>query len=137
MTDSTHPAGHILQAFHDGELDSTLVAEVEAHYEKCEACRAELADLERMEQMLAASPAPELPRTVWHRVRPGRPSEPRFKPAFGLAAGAVGVILGLLLGPVQFNAEKAGTDLALSETVDLWDGGTTSPLLAVYQTDQN
>ncbi len=137
MTDSTHPAGHILQAFHDGELDSSLVADVESHCKKCEACRAELADLERMEQMLAASPAPELPRTIWHRVRPGRPSEPRFKPAFGIAACALGIILGLLLGPVQFNSDKAGSDLALSETVNLWDGGTTSPLLAVYQTSQN
>lgn len=137
MTESTHPAGHILQAFHDGELDAVPAAGVEAHCEKCAACRAELADLKIMGQMLAASPAPELPRTVWHRVRPGRPREPRFKPAFGIAAGAVGIILGLLLGPVQFNGDKAGTNLTLSETVDLWDGGATSPLLAVYQTGQN
>ncbi len=137
MTESTHPAGHILQAFHDGELDSSLVVGVESHCEKCKACQAELAELEAMELLLAASPAPELPRTVWHRVRPGRPSEPRLKPAFGIAACAVGIILGLLLGPVQFSAEKVGTDLALSETVDLWDGGATSPLLAVFQSVQN
>ncbi len=137
MTDSTHPAGHILQAFHDGELESSLVADVESHCEECAACRAELADLERVEQFLAASPAPELPRTVWHRVRPGRPSEPRFKPAFGIAACAFGIILGLLLGPVPFTAEKAGTVLAQAETVSLWDGGTTSPLLAVFQSSQN
>jgi anti-sigma factor RsiW len=137
MTDATHPAGHILQAFHDGELDSSLIADVESHCEKCAACRAELADLDQMKQMLAASSAPELPRTVWHRVRPGQPRESRFKPAFGIAACALGIILGLLFGPVQFNAEKAGTELALSETVDLWDGGTTSPLLAVFQSGQN
>jgi anti-sigma factor RsiW len=137
MTESTHPAGHILQAFHDGELDSTIRASVETHCQECESCRMELADLERMGQLLAASSAPELPRTIWHRVRPGRAEEPRFKPAFGIAACAVGIVLGLLLGPVQFNAETSETDLALSETVDLWDGGATSPLLAVFQTGQN
>lgn len=137
MKHSTHPAGHILQAYHDGELDLSLVAEVKAHCQECQACQSELADLEQVAQLLAASTAPELPRTVWHRVRPGRPSETRFKPIFGLAAGAVGIVLGLLLGPVQFDLEKAGGDLAQAETVDLWDAGTTSPLLAVFQSGQN
>lgn len=136
MTDSTHPAGHVLQAFHDGELESTTVAEVAAHCEKCEACRAELDDLERVQQMLAASPAPELPRTVWHRVRPGQHNEPRFKPAFGIAACAVGIALGILLGPLEFNGENTATDLAWSESVTVWDSGASASLLNVFQYEQ-
>ena len=138
MTAFKHPAGHVLQDFHDGELETSAATGVEAHCKQCEVCRAELADLGRTEQLLASVPAPELPRTVWHRVRPGREQERelRFKPAFGIAACAAGIILGVLLGPIQFGAEKAGSDLAWSKTVTLWDGGTTSSLLAVYQTGQ-
>jgi len=136
MTDSTHPAGHILQALHDGELDPSLVAGVESHCAECEACRAELADLERMEQLLAASPVPELPRTVWHRVQPGRRRDSRLKPVFAVAACAAGIILGVLLGPVQFTPEETGTEVAWSETATVWDGSATSSLLGVYLTGQ-
>lgn len=136
MTDSKHPAGHVLQAFHDGELDQILAAEVEEHCGQCETCRAELAELELTVQFLAGSPAPELPRTVWHRVKPGRRSEPRFKPVFGLVAGAAGIVLGILLGPIQTGSETATNELAWSESVTVWTGSETSPLLAVYQTRQ-
>lgn len=136
MTDSKHPAGHMLLAFHDGELDQVLAAEVEEHCGQCEICRAELAELELTEKMLARSPAPELPRTVWHRVKPGRRSEPRFKPVFGLVAGAAGIVLGILLGPIQTGSESATNELAWSENVTVWSASATSPLLAVHQTGQ-
>ena len=138
MTAIKHPAGHVLQAFHDGELETSAATGVEAHCKQCEVCRAELADLELAEQLLASVPTPELPRTVWHRVQPGREQERelRFKPAFGIAACAAGIILGVLLGPIQLSTEKAGSDPAWSETVTLWYGDTTSSLLAVYQTGQ-
>lgn len=136
MTDSKHPAGHVLQAFHDGELGQILAAEVEEHCGQCKTCRAELAELELTVQFLAGSPAPELPRTVWHRVKPGRRSEPRFKPVFGLVAGAAGIVLGILLGPIQTGSETATNELAWSESVTVWTGSATSPLLGVYQTGQ-
>ena len=137
MTDNAHPAGHVLQAYHDGELDQVQSAEVKRHCEQCEACRTELAELEFTVQLLASSPAPELPRTVWHRVKPGRPTEPRFKPVFGLVAGALGVLLGILLGPIQFDAEKTDDQMAWSETVTVWDVSSSSSLLGVFQTDQD
>jgi len=137
MTDSKHPAGHVLQAFHDGELGSSEATSVAAHCEHCEHCQAELADLERMGRMLASDPAPELPRSAWPRVRPGRGRESRLRPVFVFTACAVGIILGILLGPIRFSAEETGTELARSEAVTVWIGGATSSLLSVYQSGQD
>lgn len=136
MTDTKHPAGHALQAFHDGELDAAAAAEVTAHCEQCQECRNVLAELEQVGQLLAAASAPELPRTVWHRVRPGRARESRLKPAFGIAAGAAGLVLGLLLGPIEFTGETADTELTWSETVTVWDGSASTSLLDVFQYEQ-
>lgn len=137
MTGEKHPAGHVLQAYFDGELDAAAVAEVKTHCEQCPACEAELADLGRINRMLAAVPTPELPRSVWRRVRPGSRQEPRFKPAFGFAACAAGIVLGIVLGPVQFGADKANTPVTWSETVTIWDGGASTSLLGVYQSAQD
>lgn len=136
MNDMKHPAGHVLQTYHDGELDSSTAMNVSAHCEGCAACRAELAALQRMGQLLADVPAPELPHSVWHRVRPGQARESRFRPAFAIAACAAGIVLGVLLGPIQFSAEETGTDLAWSETVTVWNGDATAPLLAVYESKE-
>jgi len=86
--------------------------------------------------LLAASPAPELPASVWRRVRPSRAREPRFKPVFAITAGAAGVVLGILLGPVRFSAEAVDTQVAWTETVTVWNGGASSTLLDVYQPGQ-
>ena len=111
---------------------------MDAHCEQCDACRAELAELDLTEQLLAGAPAPELPRTVWHRVRPGQAPEPRFKPAFGIAACAAGIVLGVLMGPIQFSAEETGTEVAWSGTViALGQRDHVLPLLDVYQTGQD
>jgi anti-sigma factor RsiW len=136
MTDKMHPAGHMLQAFHDGELDPTVAADVERHCDQCEACKEELVDLERTEQLLAGSSIPELPHSVWHQVRLGRDRDSRFRPALGIAACAAGIVLGVLLGPVRFTAEETGAELAWLETATVWNGGATSSLLAVYETCQ-
>ena len=136
MSHRQHPAGHVLQAFHDGELDAATAAEVASHSEHCAQCRNELAELEQVGRLLVDAPAPELPRTVWHRVRPGRPQESRLKPAFGFAACAAGIALGVLLGPIQFNAETTASEMAWSETVTVWDGGASASLLNVYQYEQ-
>ncbi len=137
MSGSKHPAGHVLQAYHDGELDSPISAEVAAHCEQCAACQAELGELAGIEAMLAKAPAPELPRTVWHRVRPGRPRESRLRPVLALAACAAGMVIGVLLGPVQLKTENVITDQTWSTSVAVWNNSTTSSLLAVYQPGQD
>lgn len=134
MSNPKHPAGHVLQAFHDGELNTSSAAEVTLHLEQCQVCRSELAELKDLDQLLAKAPAPELPRTVWHRVRPGRPQETRFKPAFGIAACAAGILLGLLIGPIQSSTDQSSNELAWSENVTVWDANASSSLLGVYQT---
>lgn len=136
MNQTKHPAGHVLQAFHDGELDAKETAAVEAHCLQCAACRNELAELEDTARLLAASLAPELTRTVWHRVRPGRAREPRFKPVFAFAAGAAGVILGILLGPIQFGTDGVDTEVAWTETTTIWSGSASTTLLDIYQSGQ-
>ncbi len=136
MSDSNHPAGHVLQAYRDGELDGPAGAEVAAHCEGCADCRRDLTELEHVGRLLAGDPTPELPRTVWHRVRPGRAREYRFKPAFAFAACAAGVVLGVLLGPIQFGADEINPEVALSETVTVWNGEATSSLLGIYQSVQ-
>lgn len=139
MNDSNHPAGHVLQAYHDGELDATAAADVSAHCKDCATCRAELAELDDVGRMLAGAPTPELPRSVWPRVRPERQRESRLRPTFvlaSIAACAAGIVMGILWGPIQFSAEETGTDLAWSETVTVWNGDATSPLLAVYESKE-
>ncbi len=68
MSDPKHPAGHQLQAFHDGELEPAIATELETHCLHCPTCRAELDDLARVGGILASTRVPELPRTVWPRV---------------------------------------------------------------------
>lgn len=136
MNNTIHPAGQVLQAFHDGELDTDTKAAVQAHCGQCTECRNEIEELEETTRLLAHSPSPELSRTVWHRVRPGHAREPRFKPVFAFAAGAAGVVLGILLGPVQFNEEIADTQVAWTETVTVWGGSASSTLLDIYQSGQ-
>ncbi len=137
MSGSKHPAGHVLQAYHDGELDVPNSTEVAAHCEQCAACRAELGELAGIAAMLAKAPAPELPRTVWHRVKPGRAQESRLRPTLALAACAAGMAIGVLLGPIQLKTEKVITDQTWSTSVAVWNSSTTSSLLSVYQSGQD
>jgi anti-sigma factor RsiW len=136
MNETKHPAGHVLQAYNDGELDPSAAGEVADHCEHCEVCRSELAELEGMGRLLAGIPAPELPQSVWHSVRPRREREFRLRPALAVAACAAGIIIGVLLGPVRFSAEEAAVETAWSETVTVWSGDVSSSLLGVYQTEQ-
>lgn len=137
MNESKHPAGHVLQAYNDGELDPSAAGEVADHCKHCEICRTELAELEGMGRLLAGIPAPELPKSVWHSVRPGRERESRFiRPALAVAACAAGIIIGVLLGPVKFSAEETVVETAWSETVTVWNVDASSSLLDVYQTEQ-
>lgn len=137
MNPTNHPAGHVLQAFHDGELEGNERAAVEAHCAECAPCRNELAELAEVASLLSAAPVPDLPRTVWHGVKPGRPRENRFKPVFAIAAGVAGVLLGILIGPVQMEAAAEDDTTTWSESATIWSGGTTAPLLDVFPTGQD
>lgn len=140
MSDRPHPAGETLLAFHDGELDKAAAAEVSKHCEDCSDCRRELAELEQVGQLLASSPTPELPRTVWHRVRPGqtneRVNESKPRLGLGIAACAAGILVGVLLGPVQFEKVEAETSVAWSESANLWNSDESSSLLNVFNYTQ-
>lgn len=137
MTTSQHPAGHVLQAFHDGELRGNELAAVEAHCKQCAECRNELTALAETTALLAAAPTPELSRTVWHRVKPNRSREPRFRPVFAFAAGAAGVVLGILIGPIQMTATAEDETTTRFASATFWEGGTTAPLLEVFPTGQD
>jgi anti-sigma factor RsiW len=134
MSKSDHPAGHVLQAFHDGELKQAPADEVGKHLQECELCRAELADLRRVADILQSAPTPEPSGRTWARMQPENRVESRLSPAFVLAACAAGIVLGVLLGPHRFGPDETGTDSAWSETVTVWNGSSTSSLLSVYQT---
>ena len=136
MTHSKHPNGDQLQAFHDGELSASVTNELDEHCRQCQTCRNILAELDQTDQLLARIPTPELPRTVWHRVQSERRDERRLKPVFGIAACVAGIVLGVLVGPIQFSSEETSSDLAWSDSVSLWSGNTTTSLLTVYQTGQ-
>lgn len=137
MTKMEHPAGHVLQAYHDGELAPDRAAAVEAHCDRCAECRSVLDELAAAERLLAAVPAPEMQRSVWSRVDPGRARESRFRPAFALAAGAVGIVIGVLMGPVPDGAGDARETSTWTATVGVWSSGTTSSLLDVFETGQD
>ena len=50
-----------VHAYHDGELDARRVTALEAHVEGCADCRALLADLRSLSQMLARAELPAMP----------------------------------------------------------------------------
>lgn len=112
MSSAKHPAGVMLQAYHDGELSAPLRDSVAAHCEQCEECQTNLADLEHLEALLAGAPTPEWSRTVWHRVRADRVPSTTPRPILAIAATAAGIVMGVVLGPVRLNGEEAGADLA-------------------------
>ena len=141
MSQAKHPAGPVLLAYHHGEMDASEAAKIAVHCEECAACRTELDELKSVNLFLAKGPTPELPRTVWHRVRPGRNQSARtsrLQAAFVLAACAAGIVFGILIGPIQFSAEsQTDKQLAWSETVTIWDSGASATLLSVYQTAED
>ncbi len=139
MNDVRHPAGHELQAYHDGELAAEASAHLAAHCEGCEACRARMADLERVDGLLAGIDAPDMPRSVWPGIAVRqRKDAGRLGPAFGFAAAAAcaaGLVIGILVGPVQFSAETTTDEVTWTGPSSLLEGGSGSSLLSVYQAD--
>ena len=138
-----HPAGHVLQAYHDGELGAAEAETVAAHCAACAACRAELAELKRMGELLAATPAPAAARSVWPRLQAARRdadrADLRLGPAFAALAAAAcvaGLVIGIWFGPIQVSAEKADSELAWSASSTIWNGDTDASLLDVFTSGQ-
>ncbi len=130
---NSHPEGHILQAYHDGELPAAEAVEVRAHCEACALCQAQLADLKMMNSLLGSVEAPVMSGSVWPRIQVSEDHPNTIKPAWGLAACAAGIALGFLLGPVQSEGDSTATNLAWSENVTVWNTEASSSLLGVFQ----
>jgi hypothetical protein len=100
-----------LSALIDVELTPARRAEVQAHLAGCPRCRARLAELRRVDTLLAATPLPELPEDLAEKVvsraadRRGRMSAPPGRrrwlaaPALGALAAAAALALYLALRP--------------------------------------
>jgi len=136
MSHSKHPEGHLLQAYHDGELDKTIADGIATHCRQCATCKTELDELNRMDQMFASVQAPELPGSVWQQVKPDQSREPRFQKPLTIAACAAGLAVGILLGPIQFDTQNNVSESEFSQSVSLWNEPPTSSLLTVYQSGQ-
>jgi anti-sigma factor RsiW len=128
-----HPEGHILQAYHDGELPAAEAIEVRAHCEVCAECQAQLIDLKMMNSLLGRVEAPAMSGSVWTRIQASEDRSFAIKPVWGLVACAAGIALGFLLGPVQSGQENAASNLAWSDNVTVWNTDATSSLLGVFQ----
>ncbi len=136
MTPSEHPTGPELQACHDGELEDTRSARIRAHCASCAACRGELEALASVAALLAADPDRAPVRPLWNAVRPGsRGPVPlgRMGWGLGLAACAAGIAAGLVFGPVDQATTAATAKSGWTETMTIWNGQATSPLLAVFE----
>ena len=133
MNDATHPEGQVLQAYHDGELEASAAADVAEHCRNCESCRAELDQLRELGRMLAGVETPEMSRSVWQNLQRGREREVRIKPLFAMAACAAGIVLGVLMGPLQLGESTAADELTGTETLNVWNAEATSSLLGVYE----
>ena len=103
-----------LLAYLDGELPSTERAELEAHLESCDACRALLEAERRLSDALASLPASEPPRDFearfWARIARERDAPVgwrerlftrRLAVVFGGAAAAVVAVVLALRGPAE------------------------------------
>jgi anti-sigma factor RsiW len=69
-----------LSAYVDGELMPHDVAEVRAHLEQCESCRAELERLQSIKSLLGGLPERPVPQSLWASIRAqlDRPRESWF-----------------------------------------------------------
>lgn len=59
----------LLNAYHDGELESSERDAVSAHLATCPACRSELNEIRRIDDLFTSMVPPEAPAGDWERVR--------------------------------------------------------------------
>ena len=130
-----------LSAWLDGELAPEVGALVDRHLESCDACLRELAQLEALEQALAALPAPATPpglpeKVVARRQRPPR----RWWQSVALAASLVlGIVLGGTLARDFYPVPQEngfGTEIASLEAFHDFPQGSMGMILASYQEDE-
>lgn len=116
-------------AYLDGELPEDVAAAVRRHLEGCPRCRQEFASWQRLWELLAAGPEPEVPPDLSARIL-ARLTPPRRRRWADLALAAsflLGILLGgkLGLGLYEATAQSGAADTAemelLAETpVDSW-----------------
>ncbi len=92
-----------LSAFVLGALDANETAALETHLQTCEACRAELAEYQRVSAGLLSALPPQAPRPALKRILQKRlaPPRPQFKLSLGQIAIASAFILLLALNIVS------------------------------------
>ena len=130
-----------LSAWLDGELAPEMAAWVDRHLESCDACLRELAQLEALEQALAALPAPAAPPRLPEKVavRLQRPRRHWWQ-SMALAASLIlGIVLGGTLArdfyPVPQETGFA-TEVASLEAFHDFPQGSMGLILASYQEDE-
>src|SRR5947209_16914722 len=57
-----------IEAYHDGEIVGDARASLESHLASCDACTAELRQLQAMSTLLSAAPQPRLSQIALHRL---------------------------------------------------------------------
>ncbi len=130
-----------LSAWLDGELAPEMAAWVDRHLESCDSCLRELAQLEALEQALAALPAPAAPSGLPEKVA-ARLQRPRrhWWQSMALAAS---LILGIVLGGTLARdfypvAQESGfaTEVASLDAFHDFPQGSMGMILASYQEDE-
>ena len=141
MTMNCSEVRESLSAWLDGELTPEVGALVDRHLASCDACLRELAQLEALEQALAALPAPApppgLPEKVAARLR--RPPRHWWQ-SMALAAS---LILGIVLGgtmardfyPVP-QENGSANEVASLEAFHDFPQGSMGMILASYQEEE-
>ncbi len=129
-----------LSAWLDGELAPEVQAEVAEHLESCDACLRELAQLEALEQSLAALPAPAPPPGLAEKVVARLKRPRRWWQNLALAASlVVGIALGGALARDFYPAPQEtglGTEVASLEAFHDFPQGSMGLIFASYQEDE-
>ena len=135
----THPAGHELQAWRDGELTGAEAERVADHCARCPVCAATLRDLDRVSQLLGSAADPTLHRSFWPQLDAVRRGEPRLGPAFTATAAVaclVGLLIGIWFGPLRLSPEETSQEVATTETDSPFGVANAASLLDVYGLEQ-
>lgn len=88
-----------IHAYHDGELDPTRIAEVEAHLARCPPCAALLTSLRKLSGMLVRAPLPQVsvPIANFYAVWERNKDRALLRITSWLTAAAACLLLGALL----------------------------------------